>query len=68
MLHPIDTIHAFPNYAEKVEATTHDGQVGIWQHGQYGWYPAGKWGIEEYPHTHIATWQRISDAAIESHA
>ena len=50
---------SFPAYGVDVEAATVNGETGVWSHGQYGWYPLGKWGIKEYPHTHIVSWKYL---------
>jgi hypothetical protein len=49
----------YPDYGIRVKAVTQNGESGIWQHGQYGWYPDGKWGVDEYPHDHIVTWKPL---------
>jgi len=54
----------FPNYGVEVEAITIKGKKGVWSHGQYGWYPQGKWGIMEYPHDYIATWEYLPNAKV----
>jgi len=58
--------HSFPDYGVEVEATTIDGKTGVWSHGQYGWYPQGKWGTNEYPHDHIASWKSLPNAQGEA--
>jgi hypothetical protein len=50
---------SFPDYGVEVEATTIDGETGVWSHGQYGWYPQDKWGSREYPHAYIASWEYL---------
>jgi hypothetical protein len=52
-------LKSFPSYGVAVSATTMDGETGIWSHGQYGWYPQGKWGIREHPHAYIAEWKSL---------
>jgi hypothetical protein len=56
--------HPFPDYGVEVEATAIDGKMGVWSHGQYGWYPQGKWGIKEYPHNHITSWMPLPNIDI----
>ncbi len=50
---------SFPDYGVDVTAITIYGEIGIWRHGQYGWYPKEKWGIDEYPHHHIIEWELL---------
>ena len=53
---------SFPDYGVEVEATTIDGETGVWSHGQYGWCPKGMWGRSEYPHDHITLWKSLPNA------
>jgi hypothetical protein len=57
--HDADCCASFPDYGKEVFAITVNGESGVWNHGQYGWYPQGKWGAMEFPHSHIASWKPL---------